>query len=187
MTTETKEPQVANSPKSEEVWPRKVGDKTFHSAQELETYLSDLKEQIKAARDVLGGKPTRALSAKKIAIEKVIEFLNTGKLPEEITKMDETYAIRIMWNSDNGKFEVPVKAPTQPRAPGEGVGRGSPLVVDGKSYPSAKAAREQLYPDTAGRDQNRQTIISYLKTKGHVVLEDKADSTPQAAQENKTK
>ena len=156
-------------------FPKTVGDLVFNTPEELASYVKDLQEKTSAAKAVLKTLPKapRPTSQRKAIADLVSAVLNehaNTDLMERVTSLEETTAIRIVFNIESGQFEAPV---TKTRESGTGTGTrtGSPLTVDGVEYPSAKNARETLYPDTIGKQQNKKSIISFLSGKGHTVIE----------------
>jgi len=156
-------------------FPRKIGDNTFQTPEEMQAFLDKMTASTKEARQVLKAvRPGRPPSQKKVLAEATADILNkhmTKDLREKLGTIDEDIAIRVMFEKETSTFVAPTP---KPREGGDGGGPrgGRPLVVDGKEYPSAKNARDTLHTDTVGNQQNRKAIISYLRGKEHTIEKD---------------
>lgn len=175
MTSGTKsEIKIDDNAVQTESFPRTIGGRVYKTPEELAVRVKELKDGAKELASYLKTSKTRVPSPRRILAEKVIEILNAnmGAFKDVITKFEAGSKV-----SSSIKYDVETKTFSYGSSSGGGGGQKRTLTVDGKEYPSAKAAREQLHPETKGDQQNRKSIISYLESKNHKIPDkDKADS-----------
>jgi hypothetical protein len=172
MVTDTEE-QV----QEQGVFERTIGGRTFHSPEELMAYVAEMDAALKSEKSFLKEKglvATRAPSQRRVLAEHVANILNenmTDELRAELEKAGEDTAIRVMFMSEDNSFVYPAPKASSSNGSGTTGSRGVPLTVDGTEYPSAKNARDTLHPAMKDQNQNRKSIIAYLKKENHEVIE----------------
>ena len=168
------EPVTEVTQEEEITFPRTINNIIFNTPEELRKYATELQERLKSVKSVVkavGGSATRTPSAKKLLIEALCKIINenmSDETKEKLGALTENTKISIHYDVTEKVFTIPTPKTREGGSGGKG---GSPMTVDGKDYPSAKAARETLYPDEKGKQKNRQSTIAFLKSKNHTVTE----------------
>ena len=142
-----------------EGFPKTIEGKVFNTADELKEHVAKLTAQAKEGREYLRvNKPSRPASPGKALGDPMTVILNANAdMVSKAKAYGKEFVLRITWNHETGKFE-PKLAKS-----GSGGGVGQSLTVDGKEFPSAKAARDTLHPEDKDKSQGRQAIINMLK------------------------
>jgi len=169
--TKGDEPEGEKESDPQVEFPQTIGGKVYNTVEELKAYVDEITKIQKEVNTVLktAGKVGRPASQKRVVSELVSSILNQNMSEELTTKLanlKEDTSVRIMYNPKDKIFSFP------PIKTGGGGGtRSKPLTVDGIEYTSAKKARETLHSDTVGKQQNRASIITFLKNEKHTVVE----------------
>jgi len=164
-------------PEAPLTFPRMVGDREFQTPEELQEHVKQLKELAKAGTEILkkAGKTSKAPSQKKVLSEMVAAVLNenmTDELKAKVSGIEEDSRIAVIFLKESGTFAYPTPKAREGGTSG-GPRGGRTLVVDGKEYPSAKNARDTLHPEESAKQQNRKTIINFLRKDGkHTIDKD---------------